>query len=1432
MKKNLLSAIATLLVVLMLLSALASCNTGNPSKETEAKTETSQSTDGNDTTHTETNDIGYETTDTETEENSSATENTEETEPIETVTEEDTTPMLSIENAELIEYAERIANGVSYYYPNAKREYAILENKQMSLTYALTEAGNKQVSSLKNYAGATYLKDTMDIFVRMKNGETFYASSSENNPTTNLYRFGYYYYQARYEGQNFLNTQNVTAEKVLNHMKVSKFNNTERVSIEKDELQIKLVSTSDPYICLSDYKYSANDYNMLQVTMKADPGLKAAQLYIIAGSQSAFNNTQKSDIPLIADGNYHTYLIPLFLLPDYTQNLKGIRFDIDGDKNCTYTFKEIKLISANVENLPASISIARTFDVYSDKMHHTLQVSAQLPQEDIAEIGMITKIAENTVEKLIVKDKNGLHDTLNGVDLASTEYIGFDIKNAGIFGYVMPYDNQSGSLKVTLEDGFYVIEQAKAPKDGTILPSEKETNNANDLYMGQRLYTDCTHTFERFLAEAEEERHPLTEKNFVIDTENSAKASFGGYDALRGIYVLNFSGSGAGYGRPNYYPNVKFEVTGDKSDRRIYVMAYSDIGTVEGAALLDDKDMMLPVLIEVGKNFSEAAGERNLYNIDDPVYSEAIFPLVVNAEQKYGYNILNLYQNWGRFPLKQISWIQFRNPYYHLSTGVTETNCITPYYETRRGRGLGTLPDFRAMSAEPFSGQQRNSGGTHYFLQYTDAEGNYYTSENTYDILGSFGLQYADVTMGYLSDDGKIKITYNHMEVAQTDENRTYYEMSYEFLDDVSFKDFSKDFSFYSVRSLDPIGVYTMFGYLDKDNKPQVVNAKKAGMPAEYYILGDNAPYFSYMKMTEDRGNKSGYINLALLIGEYEFIIGGEKANPNFLAADLGGVISLSLDLKEVTFKKSDRITINCILLPWGSQDTIYDGSNGKAPDQNVRDVRQNTILDPAKATADKDCTVIDTAFVPMLKTTNGKSAEFTLSGGENNIAVRVYGFNMLTVPRIQEYVNGAWVDYEVSSAKTPDVGGNRHEYDGYTVYYDGDGTFSYAFMVTMKDGAERKFKIVADTLFTGWQGVSADPETKDPIDILVDKNELYEAALKGYYFKKVELHEEDSGFVRFYADPEKQEAHFKVFSTNIETGHYLVLKYRMPKDNPSKVSTFEFYTSTIDSGAAGSNSFWSSGTLVTDGEWHVLVINLALRNNNTFTPESDGKYYANFLRLDPFNQQLKEGTYFDLQYVGMANTLDEIKEINADMQVIHLSEEKSSYKEVSVSGENLTVEYIHKDSGYTYSEKKYVSIVDKAGAVTGAISTSAGVKDIVLGGTVTDAKLTIAGWAVIQGGAQKYLWSADGGKTWNEVAGTRGTSSAAMVNKANEKIAGAYSFTDADTAFGNFQGTGVINIDLSAYKGQTVTLTLAAVPTGEENSLCILANVTEITVP
>jgi hypothetical protein len=96
---------------------------------------------------------------------------------------------------------------------------------------------------------------------------------------------------------------------------------------------------------------------------------------------------------------------------------------------------------------------------------------------------------------------------------------------------------------------------------------------------------------------------------------------------------------------------VTFEIKGDEYDRNIYAMTYITQMCLECAVLLDTDKMLLPVPIEVGKNFAEGTGERNLWLVDDDIYSEAILPLIVKAGEKNRYSILNLYQNWGKYPL-------------------------------------------------------------------------------------------------------------------------------------------------------------------------------------------------------------------------------------------------------------------------------------------------------------------------------------------------------------------------------------------------------------------------------------------------------------------------------------------------------------------------------------------------------------------------------------------------------------------------------------------------------------------------------------------------------------------------------------------------------------------------------------------------------------
>ena len=413
---------------------------------------------------------------------------------------------------------------------------------------------------------------------------------------------------------------------------------------------------------------------------------------------------------------------------------------------------------------------------------------------------------------------------------------------------------------------------------------------------------------------------------------------------------------------------------------------------------------------------------------------------------------------WGKYPLKQISSIQFFAPYYHLSTGVTETNCI----KYRESGGTTLLPDHRSMSAPLWEHQpQHTSGGHHYFMTYTADDGITLSATNYANYVGAYGPTYADVEMRYLTADGKVRLTLSHLEMPQTDENRAYYKIVHEFLEDVSFNDFKSDFSIYEVTDNDPTGEYQKVGYLNENNECVIVDANIEG-PRKTYTLGDRYPYFDYfdMKGCRGAGGPGGtYSNLSFLIRDAEIILDGEKIDTAFIIREGNLHMALSLDLGKVTFKKGDKISLNAIILPWGSEVSDYSGKDF-APDHNVREVRQNSLIDPFTVTAGADTEVIEDVFMPLVASKTGKNACFTLSGGENNVAVRAFGFDSLARPTVYEIIDDKHVRYELSSENTPDQNGTSHTYDGYNVFYDGNGKYSYSFIVTMENGKERTFKI------------------------------------------------------------------------------------------------------------------------------------------------------------------------------------------------------------------------------------------------------------------------------------------------------------------------------------------------------------------------------------
>ncbi len=989
--------LACILVLLMLVSAFAACG-GNSNTEDSTSPESS----GNVV-------------------ESSETELATSKEP-ETDSGSDT--VTTVPRQKIVENASSLANGVSAYYGDGSRKDYYVNNKNMTVHLGLGGDGGKAVRSITNKKGGVYIENTMDVYA-IVSGERYTFSNSNVKARANIYRLGYYFYDVHVLDQSLFDATAITGR---TDIEISEENVFEQCDItpvfSSDEVIYKVNSVRDPNIAFKT-NYVAAEYNCISFKMKANAA-SIGNIYVCAGGDGLFSGSRVMSFDIINDGEYHTYVIDLAgAIKDYSGTVTGIRFDVGHSEGETIGIKDIQAVKVNTD-VP-ELYLDRTLNTYSDKLHQVVHVVAKENVSGIEALGMITRIDACTVEKVIVKDKNGLKDSIEGIDWNSAEYIGFDIKDAGIFGYILPEHKESGSFFVTLEDGYYVIDQVSAPEDNKL-------GAKSGFNMGNRIYTDENHSFDAFVKEAEYERNPIETVKVTDSLQNS---KYVGYDHLRGAYRFEIAGtdfSTAYYKTPDCHFSVSVMIDGISEDRSIYVYTHTLSQGLEGAAILDLNSLLLPINLEVCKNFC-GEDEEPLFDDGDVGYGEAIVPIYIRGGEELEFTILNLYQNWGKYPLKQLSAIQYYAPYYHLSTGVSETNCISMYYG--RTKTLSTLPDHRAMSAPMWTSQpQHTAGGHHEFLKYKDKYDLYSASETRAHTITSSGLTYADVTMGYMSDDGRIKASYRHIEMPQEDENRTYYIMKYEVLEDIEFDNFKEDFQFYSMKGSNV--TYKYIAYLNENNESD--KTKNSTSRAKYYTLGTEAPYFAMYSADHD-----DYVNLSCIIKDWDIVIGGDKYTGKWVLRNEQGACCLTLDLEEVTLKAGDTIEFSMILTPWGYTDATDE--------KNVLDIREDSCLDPAVMTSDTDY-VIDDGFVPSVRSRDGESAIFTLSGGPDRVAIRVYGFDAIGLPKLYEQKKGKWKPIDISS---------ENGYDGYWVYLDDDGTLSYSFVIDREDGAEMSFKVAVE---------------------------------------------------------------------------------------------------------------------------------------------------------------------------------------------------------------------------------------------------------------------------------------------------------------------------------------------------------------------------------
>lgn len=691
------------------------------------------------------------------------------------------------------------------------------------------------------------------------------------------------------------------------------------------------------------------------------------------------------------------------------------------------------------------LHLEKAYHTYSDRTQQQYRIIAEDKTNYLTEFGYEVKVKRSRVAGIELRDGDEVINALeNGTyTFDNLGYIGLNIAKAGVVGLVTV--GQGTKVSVTVNAKNYVIRQY-LPLDG-ISALDEET-------FANRLYTDETHSFGGIRKAYAEETELFTEKNVSVEAKDGAR--FVGYNRLTGAYEFTIDGQGFNesyYKQPQkkYFESVK--VSGAKDDRIIYI-SIKTVFPLEGAAVADKDEKLLPIPLQVGKNFGHEK-EEPIYNPSDAKYGETIMPLAVKANEEYEFTVVNAYQKWGNFDLKQLSSIEYFISYYHLSTGVTETNCIAPYFSAGAKGGFGVawvLPDFRGCSGNFWADDNTQTGDPQYNSVGTlcSPTGNYGLSMGNYkgsDIAYS-GLTYADLTYSYLSSDGSYAYSMRHVEMPQKDESRTYYTIEFTFLEDTYI-----DNEAFSIIGFDGRkGTYQHSAYLDENgNHIELTNPTRKG-DAAIYKLNKNGSYFTYYGLPSALRDETG--NFGCIIKNYSIIADGQKSdvglaflndfrsNPTFGELNYG---SLTLD-RSVSFKKGDKISVDVVLLPYGlvGQDNC----------DNVIKVYNDSVKNAITINASVGTVVADT-WIPTVAAQNGV-AEFTVGGGtygdgaEVNYAVKAQGFDLLTRPKIYEKVNGEWIPYDYAT----ELG-----YDGYGVLCENE-KLTYTF-VFAQNSVGRTFRVV-----------------------------------------------------------------------------------------------------------------------------------------------------------------------------------------------------------------------------------------------------------------------------------------------------------------------------------------------------------------------------------
>jgi hypothetical protein len=672
--------------------------------------------------------------------------------------------------------------------------------------------------------------------------------------------------------------------------------------------------------------------------------------------------------------------------------------------------------------------------------------------------------------------------------------------NGSLFGFVFPQSSRNSKVQLEISGNTIKVKH-HANMNVTELSSRPGSSQRKTVVTwGRRLLMAESYDLERdrILNEARLELNPLGTNAFSIQRIGNDGNRYSSwvdpvvYDELTGVYTFTTEGIPWGDavkpgGWPNKYPGAQITINNPTENRLIHMRHYTT--TPNTAALLQDGNgFVLPINLGVTRSLGGVTEDwTGAFANESPFVTEveldgfgrSEFPVQLFSGQSISFRPLQVVHKWGGFQVPATGSVMSAHPLFTSNVGVWCSVDLQPW--------KAMTGDFRGFSSEPMQWawgiqqpeyiEQFGGGFHYYFADIGDRVKEFQDSRSVVPSLSHFKME-AD----YKVDGGKFDLTTSFSAVPDTDENRILSDVEVIVNQDITLAPGERIKLIHFMS--DHIFMYNAFFSSNAQGQlnPQYIAVPKDLHTPSSHIqtvilegqfpamaLADkrfafdpenaNPTHESFAKMQANvyvqvfskelqlQGQDGSGFPIALKVSKVKPAGGFYDGSGQYIDHYNYVNYDVVLEKEGLSLKAGDRLKFSFMVMSYGGKILNNEVTSAQ---NTLNNYKMPEVISVSGSTANVQT---DYPWVPVVKSTDGSTANFEIQGGEGVMTFSVEGLHSWKPIRLYKW-NGS-TQQEVSYSV------NGH--DGYRSYIDPDGLIGISIPVEMTNGSLSKFQVIQD---------------------------------------------------------------------------------------------------------------------------------------------------------------------------------------------------------------------------------------------------------------------------------------------------------------------------------------------------------------------------------